>query len=69
MVGAKPTMDAEVEASLYSLSEGIDRRKRDAATYRAFVMLHAESLRSSAPTVKLTRQPLPAGLFDFSSEH
>jgi hypothetical protein len=64
VVHARPPMDFEIEATLNSLSEGIDRRKVGAATYRAFVLLRVEIHSVAAPPM----EPPPPGMFDFSSE-
>jgi hypothetical protein len=48
----------ENEVTFESLSDRIERR-REAGTYRAFVMLSVERSRAHAPTQELDTQRLP----------
>jgi hypothetical protein len=41
-----------------TLSDRIEHRERKAATYRAFVVLHAETRRTSSPTSRMKTQRL-----------
>ena len=48
------------------LIERIERRERQAATYRKFVLLHLETAREAVPQKDVDTQPLPR--FDVTGE-
>jgi hypothetical protein len=64
-------MDFELATAFRALSRGIDRRKRDTATFHAFIRLRAEVRRTAAPLSEMATQetqPIPRVCLDASGE-